>query len=212
MSGSARSRSVFEILTLTLIICLTLTSAVGMVGIGAAQENQSTGAPIEQADDRDRDQDQDQGGDLGIDLDEYTRIESTVYDPDEQTLKVDLRNIGERSSQVLLVEIIEPGADRMEFRQLRIQPQETRSITLRGIEDQGGDPAVMAATQRSLEDRRIEWITTGSSWQRSISLPQGVLIGILTMGSMTATLAYRRLTKSGDEPESALDDSGRFSF
>ena len=193
-------------LTLTLIICLTLTGLIGLSVIGAgaaaAQENEST-------DDVDEDLDR---SNVGIDLDDQTRIEYTLYDPDSQQLTVKINNVGDRSSTVWLAQIVDRGADRGEFRTLRVRPNSERTVVLEGIPDEGGDEAVMVATQRSLEDQRIEWIRTGESWERSVSLPQGVLIGILTMGTMTASLAYRRLTKPGKEPESAIEDKGRFKF
>lgn len=190
-------------LTLTLIICLTLTGLIGLSVIGAgaaaAQENEST------TEDLDREN-------VGLDLDDQTRIEYTKHDPDTQQLTVQISNVGNRSSTVWVAQIVERGADRGEFRTIRVQPRSERTVVLDGIPDEGGDEAVMVATQRSLENQQIEWITTGESWERSVSLPQGVLIGILTMGTMTASLAYRRLTKPGKEPESAIEDKGRFKF
>lgn len=191
---------------------VTLTSRVAVIGLVLVLLSSGLVAGVTLADDVNNES-EDENGDVSttaFDVDEDVRVTAVDYSTANETLEVDVHNRGDDRETLMLIEVVEAGADSFGFLEVSLAPGEETTVVLEGVADREGGEAVMVATETSLEDQSVEWITTGEAVEpTTVTLTQGVVIGIATMGTIVPLMAWRVYNKPGKEPESALkDDKG----
>lgn len=190
---------------------MTLTSrtVVVLVLVVVLSAGLVTGVTLADGNETDEDEDDDVTT-TAFDVDEDVRVTAYDYDPTNETLEVDVINRGDSSETLLLIEVVEAGAESFGFLEVRLAGGEETTLVLEGVDDQRGEPAVMVGTETSLEEQSVEWISTGEADEpTTVTLGQGVLIGVGTLGTVTFGMAWRRHNKPGSAPEDALkDDKG----
>lgn len=207
---SSKSKTV--VIVSLLLVCGLFA---GVTATAAAQEQPDEaidGDDQEDSEDEDEDEAETEGPHhTAFDLDENTRVTSVEYHEDNETMYVGLSNRGESRETIYLAEVVEPGAENWGFVTVHLRPGEQTTVTLEGIEENDGEPVVMVSSKASLENENVEWITTGEDPTTIVTLPQGVIIGILTIGVVAPAMAWRRYNKPGSAPEDGLkDDKGWF--
>ena len=195
-----------KLTTLAVVSVLLLVGLVTGVTAVAAQSGTQTAAGQGQAA-------QNQTDSALFDVDKNVRVTDKTYNEQEQNLTVSLENRGDARATVYLVQILDPDKPDQpwNFERFTLRGGEETRVLLEGVPDQDGDPAVLVATERSLEAESVEWITTGANPTTWVTLTQGTLIGIGTLGIVAPLMAWWRYTKPGSAPEDALkDDKGWF--
>jgi len=184
---------------LVAVVLLLGLSVTGVTTVAAQQANETVNGPPETTET------------AAFDVDENVRVTGHTYHADNETLEVTIHNRGNARATVYLVQVIEAGEEEWNFEQFTMRSDEKTTVVLEGVPDKDGDAAVMVATDRSMEDETVKWITTGENPTTWVTLPQGVLIGLVTLTGTASAMAWRRYNKPGEAPEDALkDDKGWF--
>lgn len=192
------------VVSVALVACLLVTGVTAAVAGPAAAQSSDV---LE--DDQEESDDEPDGPHSSVfDVDEDVRVTSVDYDEQNKTLEVGLHNRGDTRETVYLAEIMEAGAESWGFVTLDLRAGEETVVDLDGIQDRGGGEAVMIASQTSIDNERVHWISTGEAEEDTVvTLSHGVLIGVLTLGLVTPLMAWRRYNKPGKAPEDGMTDS-----
>ncbi len=91
------------------------------------------------------------------------RILDSSYDGDKRVLEVTVENRGDEFRTLNFVEVVEQGDSSWTWESVRLDPGEETTVVLEGIDDRGGEAAVMVAPSSAMSEQDVEWISTGSS-------------------------------------------------
>lgn len=201
-----------KIRTLALVALVVFSGLVTGVTAVAAQQTTETGATDGAAGGNQTEQKEDDGPHTAaFDLDTDVRVTSINWYEENETMHIGFHNRGDDRATVYVAEIVEAGAESWGFRTLNMRPDEETTVVLEGIEKDHGEEVVMVASEQSLANENVEWLSTGPDPVTIVTLVQGVAIGLICMTAVTGGMAWRRYNKPGSSPESALkDDKGWF--
>lgn len=193
-----------KIRTVALVALVVLGGLVTGVTAVAAQDaqdatNETTG--------EDEQQQNDGPHTSAFDLDEDVRITSVDWYEENETMHVGVHNRGDDRATVYVAQVIEKGSESWGFVTLHLRPDESTTVTLEGIEKDHGEEVAMVASEQSMSNEKVEWLSTGPEETTVVSLFQGVVIGIVILGGMTFAMAWRRENKPGKAPEDGMTDS-----
>lgn len=187
------SRVVFSVVLFVSVLSIL---GVGLAGVAIADE--STNETVE--DDDDPETVEGQVGDVVL--------VSSDYDEDTQRLEVTVRNDGNFTETVHLIEALEDDADSWAgWQTVDVRAGDEATIVLDNVADRGGDNAVAMTTDWGIEHQELEWIETGEGFSFLDGPPRwsyygiGLLVGAL--GSFQGTrMWFRRKSEDIDERQS----------
>lgn len=192
--------------TVALVALVVLGGLVTGVTAVAAQE---TGAPSSGAGNETQgNETQDQGPHTtAFDLDEDVRVTAVDWYEENETMHVGLHNRGDDRAKVYVAEVAEAGAESWGFVTVNLRADESTTVTLNGIEKDHGEEVAMVASEQSIANEEVEWLSTGRDPATTVTLFQGLVGGILLLGAMTFVMAWRRYNKPGKAPDDGMTDS-----
>lgn len=172
-----------NILMLSVLLC-----GIAIAGIGTATAQESGNETVVVTE-------------TTLQLDDNVQINRYQWDEETGDMTVRVTNNGNLMSTVVLVEALEKGSESWGWREIRVAPGETTDIVLPNVKDRKGDPAVLAATQRGIQNQDVKWLKSGEEeeTERSSTL-WTLMLGMSLMGVGTVAVAWNRYHRQAGEP------------